>query len=163
MTTLLPLKAADFDDFRSSASASYAEQNVAAGRWPAQDAQAMAESEMRQMLPDAQQTPGHFVFAIGAEGMRQPVGYLWYATAMRGSAKVAYVYQVLVKPAFQRQGHARAALIQAERHALAGGHDSMALNVFVQNTGAQALYRSLGYGVTNMNMAKALVTPPLAV
>jgi hypothetical protein len=33
---------------------------------------------------------------------------------------------------------------------------SIALHVFSFNTGAQALYRSTGYGITGMNMLKPL-------
>jgi ribosomal protein S18 acetylase RimI-like enzyme len=36
------------------------------------------------------------------------------------------------------------------------GLSSLALHVFSFNTGAQALYRSIGYGISGMNMFKPL-------
>jgi 2-iminobutanoate/2-iminopropanoate deaminase len=156
MTTLLPLNADAFEDFLGLAVSTYAAQNVAAGRWPERDAQGLAERETRQLLPEGLDTPGHFLYAIMDKAHAHPVGYLWYATLKRGSVSAAYVYQVLVKPGYRRQGHARAALRQLEPLARSAGHDSMALNVFAQNSAAKALYTSLGYAVTNVNMAKLL-------
>lgn len=114
--------------------------------------------ETQQLLPHGENTSDHFLYGISIEGVSECVGYLWFATMQRGSAKVAYVYQVMIKPAFRRRGYAKQAMSAVEKAAIAAGHTSMALNVFAQNTGARKLYESLGYGITNMNMARQL--PP---
>ena len=62
----------------------------------------------------------------------------------------------MVHPPFQRRGHARRALLAAEQVIAAAGLPGMGLHVFGFNTGAQALYASLGYAVTNVNMFKPL-------
>ena len=56
----------------------------------------------------------------------------------------------------QRQGHGRAAFQALEARVQALGLGSIGLHVFAQNVGAQALYRSLGFGVTGLNMLKPL-------
>jgi len=156
--TLEPLNADSFSEFLEQAVAGYASDNVAAGRWMPQDALSLARKETEQLLPVGATTPGHYFFGISVPGTPAPVGYLWLASMQRGSAKVAYIYQIVIKPEHRRHGYAREALRQAEAFAAEDGHAAMALNVFAPNTAAQALYRSLGYAVTNMNMAKPLST-----
>ena len=158
MLTLTLLNTQAFADFFEMAAASYASDNVAAGRWLQSDASALAQQEMQGLLAQGVDTPGHFVYGMAVESVTEPVGYLWLATLQRGSSKTAYVYQIIVKPAFRRKGYARQALQAVEVLAKAGGHTTMALNVFAQNTAAQALYASLGYHTTNMNMAKHLAS-----
>ena len=68
----------------------------------------------------------------------------------------AFVYNIRIEPAFRGRGHAKAALEQVEQLAVAEGMTSIGLHVFGFNTGAQALYRSLGYGLTGFNMRKPL-------
>lgn len=151
---LVPLRADEYADFFETAVAAYAHDNVQSGRWSAADAAALSRDETARLLPDGAATPGHHLFAMHAADGGPARGYLWYATLPRGSARVAYVYQLNVKPAHRRRGHARSALLQAEVLARVQGHDTMALNVFASNPGAQALYRSVGYRFTAHSMAK---------
>ena len=154
--TLTPLGDDEFAEFLDLAVAGYAHDCVAAGRWLEAEAPSLARAESEQLLPQGAGTPDQFLYAMSVRGVPGSVGYLWFATAHRGSAKVAYVYQVVVKPAHRRRGHAGAALRQLEAIAKARGHTAMVLNVFAHNTAAQALYRSLGYAVSNMTLAKPL-------
>ena len=108
----------------------------------------LARKEAEQLLPLGATAPGHYVFGISVLGAPGPVGYLWLASMQRGSTKVAYIYQVVIRPEHRRHAYAREALRQAEALAAEAGHAAMALNVFAPNTPAQALYRSLGYAVT---------------
>jgi len=156
MTCLTPLRNDEYTDFFETAVAGYAQDNVEAGRWKAAEAPALARAESERLLPQGLATPDHFIHAIRARPDDEAVGYLWYATLARGSSTVAYVYQLLVKPAQRRRGHARAALLEAERLALAQGHDSVALHVFAPNQAALALYLALGYEHTSHNMAKPI-------
>jgi ribosomal protein S18 acetylase RimI-like enzyme len=84
------------------------------------------------------------------------VGHLWFAVQDAGPTRAGYLYNILVKPAYRGRGHAKAALELAEPLAAEHGATSLALHVFAFNTGAQALYRSLGYGITGLNMFKPL-------
>ncbi|MEP7282927.1 MAG: GNAT family N-acetyltransferase [Rubrivivax sp.] len=154
---LQPLTSAAYDDFLRRAVDAYAAECVAAGRWRADEAPALALAETQRLLPDGLATPGHALFTIHARAACETaVGYLWFGTLPRGAHSVAFVYQVIVLPAFRRQGHARRALQAAERLAHRIGHASMVLHVFAHNAGAQALYRSLGYEVSSLNLVKRL-------
>jgi ribosomal protein S18 acetylase RimI-like enzyme len=154
MITLVPLDADGFTEFIEQAMAEYAAEHVAIGRLKPEEAPAQVRRETAQLLPQGIATPGHSFYVLSAAG--EAAGYLWLASQERGSLKVAYVYQIVVKPLHRRRGYAREALRQAEVLAREQGHEVMALNVFAHNEGAQALYRSLGYAVTNLNMAKSL-------
>ena len=59
-------------------------------------------------------------------------------------------------PDFRGRGHASAALALLESVAIELGATAVGLHVFGFNTNAQALYRSLGYGITGFNMIKRL-------
>ena len=156
MTTLVPMRAEEFALFFEMAVASYAADNVAVGRWSKSDAIDLSRAENERLLPQGLATPNAFLYEVLTEVGGTTVGYLWFSAVARGSAKGAFVYQVQIKPEFRRRGHARAALEAIEGIAMAEGLSSVALNVFAHNAGARALYGSLGYGVTSVNMLKPL-------
>lgn len=156
MTTLVNMQQEAFISFFDLVVASYAADNVASGRWSAEEAAQLARAETEQLLPQGIKTPDNFLYEIQDEFTKQTVGFVWFAALMRGNRKVAFVYQLQVKPEFQRRGHAKAALEAVEGIAATLGISHIALHVFGHNSAAQALYRSLGYGVTSMNMQKVL-------
>ena len=154
MTDLIPMRQAEFASFIEMVVGSYAADNVAAGRWPADEALSLSRAETERLLPQGLATPDNYLYEVldGAGG--NTVGHIWFAAMARGSTKVAFVYQVQVKPEFRRQGHARAALKATESIAKAKGFSGIALHVFGHNEGAQSLYASLGYQVASVNMFK---------
>lgn len=156
MTRLAPLPPEAFPAFFDAVVESYAHDNVACGRWRDDEALNLSRAEATTLLPRGTDTPGHRLFAIEDEREAQIVGFLWLATFARGSSSVAYLYQLIVKPPYRRRGHARAALQQAAAIAAAEGHRKLELHVFAHNAVAHALYRSLGFEVTGMNMALPL-------
>ena len=145
---------AQFDAFVEAAARSHAADNVASGRWLAQESEQLARSELGRLLPKGLETPDHYLYEVTAEADGPVVGFLWFGSVPRGSSKVAFVFQIFVYPAYRRQGHGRAALLQVEAVARSLGLSGVALNVFGSNAGAQALYRSLGYAVTSLSMHK---------
>jgi ribosomal protein S18 acetylase RimI-like enzyme len=150
----------EFSSFLDLAVASYAADNVAAGRWPAAEAESLARAETERLLAQGPATPDHYLYEIRDGTNPSTVGYLWFAAVPRGSTRVAFVFQVKVKPEFRRRGHARAALEAAERIARAEGFAGIALHVFARNEPARALYASLGYEVASVNMLKPFRQPP---
>jgi ribosomal protein S18 acetylase RimI-like enzyme len=156
MVILQPIAVDAFPAFFDQAVAFYAEQNVAAGRFSESDALALSRTDTQKLLPDGIATPGQFFFDVMAVGTTGSVGHLWLASMPRGSSRVMFVCQILVKPEHRRKGYARAALLAAEQLALEQGLSGIALHVFAHNTQAQALYRALGYDVASLNMLKPL-------
>jgi ribosomal protein S18 acetylase RimI-like enzyme len=156
MAILVPMVAERFPAFVDEASASHATDNVASGRWGAQEAGALARAELERLLPAGHSTPDHFFYEIKTEPEDTALGFVWFASLARGSIRVAYLFQLLVYPQHRRRGHARAALAAFENLARAQGITTLALNVFGSNVSAQELYRSAGYVVTSMSMHKEL-------
>jgi len=152
------MRAEAYPAFFEEAVAFYAEENVAVGRWSAEEAPVLSRRETEAMLSQGLQTPDQHVFEIFAAVEQEPVGYVWLAAMPRGAAKVAFVVQLKIHPASQRQGHGRAALGLVEQRARQLGLSGMELQVFAHNPGAQALYESVGYTVSSVNMMKPLTT-----
>jgi ribosomal protein S18 acetylase RimI-like enzyme len=59
----------------------------------------------------------------------------------------SFVYDIVVDAAQRRRGYGRAILAAIEDELRGRGIGSIALNVFGTNTGARALYESVGYDV----------------
>jgi ribosomal protein S18 acetylase RimI-like enzyme len=156
MTILEPMPPERFDEFADVASASYAADNAASGRWLDHESEPLARAELGRLLPQKAATPDQHFYEIKSIPAGPVLGFVWLASMPRGSVRVAFVFQLFIYPEHRRQGHARAALVQVEKLAETMGLSGVALNVFGSNSAAQALYRSLGYVVTSLSMHKAL-------
>lgn len=156
MTTLRPMRPALFETYVEDSIAGYAQSNVAAGRWPEAGALERARADFAVLLPQGLATPDHFLFEVAADDDGPAVGYAWLAIERKYGAVAAYIYGIEIKAEYRRQGHATKALQALESAAVAQGASSIGLNVFAHNTGAQTLYRQLGYLPTNVNMRKPL-------
>ena len=160
MTILVAMSPEAFSSFVEEAVAGYAADNVAAGRWPEASAAGRARAEFDRLLPLGLATPGHRLCEVRDEDVGATVGSVWFATVGGDDERSGYLYNLRIKPEFRGRGYAKAALERIEQLALADGLSGISLHVFGFNTGAQALYRSMGYGITGINMAKRLVPPP---
>lgn len=125
---------------------------IAAGESPELASKRAAESST-QYFPDSTPLPLHQVFDV-VDGATI-VGYLWIGP-QNGSTSDWWVWDVEIDEQHRRKGYAREALLLGEAEARALGATSIGLNVFGFNSGAQALYESLGYGIAAVNMSKKL-------
>ena len=91
---------------------------------------------------------------MGAEGV--VLGVLWFAVQTKFNARIAYVFDIEVWPAHQRQGHGTRAFEALEGEVQRLGLAGIALHVFGHNSGAQALYAKLGFQPTNISLYKAV-------
>lgn len=157
MTILIPMRAQAFVAFAEASIADFAHDNVQAGRWLASDALQRARAEFDRLLPQGLHTSGHHFHEIQDAADTETVGYLWFALQETDGVRSGYVYNIRIKPEFRGRGHAKAALELGERLAVAEGASGIGLHVFAFNTSAQALYRSLGYGITGLNMFKRIL------
>lgn len=158
MTTLLrPMSDATFARWFEHSVARYADENVAAGRWPAEGALARADEGCRRLLPQGVATPGQQLFTMHDATSDTEVGVLWLAVTEHPAGRSGHVYDIEVWPAHRRQGHARGAFLALEALAREQGLADIGLHVFAHNHAAQALYRALGYEATGINMQKRLV------
>ena len=155
MTTLIPMRPEYYGPYVEAAIISYAHDNVAAGRWLEAGALKRSRADFEKLLPQGLSTPNHFLYEIVADGSG-PVGFAWLSIERKHGAISAFIYDIEIIPEARRQGHATRALEALESSAAAAGATTIALNVFANNHGAQALYQKLGYAPTNFQMRKPL-------
>ena len=134
---------------------SYAKEKVASGQWSAEEASARAQAETDALLTDGFATPGHWFYTL-RDGDGAKVGSIWVSQRVQGGRKIAWLTDIVIATAFRRRGHARRALVLVQQDIQTHGLPGVGLHVFGHNTAAQALYASLGYAVTNVNMYLAL-------
>ena len=136
----------------------YAADKVAAGQWTSDVALEKSRKEFAELLPQGLATPDNHLHTI-VDDDGAPVGILWFAVVTKFGARSAYVFDVGVSPSRRREGHARRAFAALEAEARRLGLHGIALHVFGDNTGAQALYAQLGFRPTNISLFKPLTAP----
>jgi ribosomal protein S18 acetylase RimI-like enzyme len=151
---LRPLRDDEFDGWLASSKAGYAASIEHDGGVPRERAQAKAETDFAQLVPDGRVPEGHAVFVVDDEG--EAVGRLWVAERDADGERVLFVYEVAVEEAARGRGLGRLAMQFAEEEARRRGLARVALNVFGGNDVARGLYRSLGYREVAVWMAKEL-------
>ncbi len=156
MITLVRMSEEDFPSFETECTTAYARDNLRAGRWPASTALQRAQQEFRRLLPDGLDSPNHHVYSIRETERDQTVGFVWLAESDADGVRTGYIYSIHINPAQRGLGYAKRALDLVEEQGRARGLASVSLHVFSHNAAAQALYRSLGYGITGFNMLKPL-------
>jgi ribosomal protein S18 acetylase RimI-like enzyme len=156
VTVLVPMSTEAFAQYVEAATAGYAEDMVASGRWPGEGALARSVADLWESLPQGLDTPDNYLFEIRDPDSGSSVGFLCFSIQNKGGFPSAFVFDIEVRPEFRRQGYATAALGELERLVRDMGLTGIALHVFRDNAAAQRLYRALGYDVTGVNMLKQL-------
>ena len=156
MNILIPMNATQFADYLEQAIPTYAAGKVTAVQWSEAESITLSRQAFAELLPQGIATPDNYLYTIQDATGQSSVGILWISALLHGGKRIAFIYDVLVQPAYQRQGYATRALTALEDEVRALGLSGIALHVFGHNTGAQALYAKLGYTPTNINMYKAL-------
>ncbi len=158
MTVLVPMTETEYAEFAAESVLAYANEKVASGEWSPHQSLALAQKVFDALLPQGLATPDNHLFTIRSNAASPAVGRLWFAVQERAGRRIAYVYDVSVQPQHQRQGHASGAFLALEAEAARLGLSGIALHVFGHNVTARALYRKLGFQVTDLNMYKPLGT-----
>lgn len=156
MLTLSPMTETIFKPYYDAAVAGYAQEHVRGGRWSAEEAPEASAREFEGLLPNGLQTPGNHFFSLCADGIDEPVGMLWFAERTEGGQQIAFIYDIRIKPAFQRRGFASQAIQALEEEARRLGLSAIGLHVFGHNHAARALYEKLNFEVTNVIMRKSV-------
>lgn len=151
-----PMTAAEFGRYLEPTIRTYAREQVTAGEWAPEEAVARSRSDHLRLLPDGLATPGHFLFTVRDEESNEAVATLWLTLRMRGIQIEAYVYDIEVIESRRHQGYGRATMEACLDKARELGADAVGLHVFGHNTTARALYDSMGFKPTNINMTLKL-------
>lgn len=144
----------EFEAFRARAIHDYAIEKVAAGEWPPERAQELAEEQTDLLLPDGKSTEGMFIVMAEAEEVGA-VGYAWLA--LEGpDVSAAWIYDLAIDEEQQGKGYGRALLNGLEQVAREHGLDAIALNVSAGNDYARQLYERAGFKPTSIRMSMRL-------
>ncbi|MET0525306.1 MAG: GNAT family N-acetyltransferase [Nocardioides sp.] len=148
---LRPMSADAFTGYRGQIVTAYAQDLFDAGAFTElPDALAASELSTKELLPDGVDSPGHHLWmAYAADTV---VGILW----IHVDGERAYIYDIEVTPEQRRRGYGRELLDAGARAATALGAAYIGLNVFGFNQGAQALYATAGYTITEQTFRLAL-------
>ncbi|MEV6695120.1 GNAT family N-acetyltransferase [Micromonospora sp. NPDC051196] len=155
--TVRSMTEAEFDQWRADSVRAFADAQVAAGNWPADEAQELARQGNDALLPDGFGTPG-MLFLAGELGDGTSIGVLWIGlTHPRGAADCAFLYDIEIGADHRGAGYGRALLAAGEDAVRRHGVAAIELNVFGDNARAVGLYGSSGYRVITQQMRKTLV------
>jgi ribosomal protein S18 acetylase RimI-like enzyme len=154
VTLLTRLMPAEFIDYKATSIPMYAREKVSSGEWAEADSMRLAHEAFDLLLPNGLDTPENHLFGLRETADGPLLGVLWFAIRQRAGDRIAYVYEIVIHPEFQRRGHASGAFRALEDKVREMGLSGIALHVFGHNTGARALYESLGYQATNITMFK---------
>lgn len=154
------MTSAEFGSWLAQIAEGYAEEQVAAGRWPSQGALERAHEENAQLLPQGLETPRMLVLQ-GVDADDEPVGHAWVSLDHpRGAPDIAFLYDIEVAPSRRGSGFGRALLAAVEEAAREAGAAALELNVFGRNHAAMSLYSSSGYEIVTQQMRKPLDPRP---
>ena len=156
MTVLRPMNPNTFVAYKTAEVASFAEENVASGRWPVEGALQRSLAEFDELLPEGLSTAENFLLEIVEPTGELVVGYLWFANADRGGQRVAFVYDIQILEPHRRQGYARQALVELEEIVKKMGLPRISLHVSGANPSAQALYEEIGFKIMGISMSKPI-------
>jgi ribosomal protein S18 acetylase RimI-like enzyme len=146
----------EFDEWRDSIDRAFADEQVTAGKWSAEDAIDLATRDNNALLPDGLATPGMlFLIACRPDGTR--VGVLWLSLRHpRGTPDCGFIYDIEIDEPHRGSGYGRALLTAAEDAVRSRGVGALELNVFGSNVRAIQLYETSGYRVVTQQMRKSL-------
>ena len=144
----------EFAAFRTRVVHDYAIEKVAAGEWPQDRAEVLAEEQTARLLPDGKHTDGMFIVMAEVDEVGL-VGYAWLALNPTDVSS-AWIHDIAIDEEHRGKGYGRALLNGLEQVAREHGFDSIGLNVFAGNDYARRLYERAGYAPTSVHMAKRL-------
>jgi len=152
----VPMTEDEFAEYVQAAIPEYARDKVASGQWSEAESLSLSRKDYAELLPQGIRTPDHLLYTLRDAATGGKVGVLWYACLEQAGRKLAYVYDILVYPEHQRQGHATRAFTLLAQEVRRRDLYGIALHVFGHNPGAKDLYEQLGFKATSISMFKAV-------
>lgn len=153
---LVPMTREEFVRYLKAAVPQFAQEKVRSGDWVDYEALALSAHDHDRLLPAGLDTPDQHLFTVRDAESDERVGTLWLAVRIRGGRPEGYVYDIEVAEKHRGRGYGRATMLAGIEKARELGAESVGLHVFGHNAPAYALYRSLGFVETNINMSLEL-------
>ena len=140
-----------FKSYLAKSLKNYADELVVSGVIEKETAFKEAENTFNRLLPKGLDTKDNFLYY--AYEQDKLVGFIWYALQ---NGNTAFIYDFYIEESVRRQGYGRKVMIACEEDAKQKGAKFIRLHVFGHNKAARALYESLNYVPTNIQMRKEL-------
>lgn len=118
------------------------------------EAETNAEASYESTFPGGRPTPSQRIFDVVDRGV--VVGVLWIAPRNDAEPTHWWIWDIEIDDEFRGRGLGRATMLLAEEQARAEGAVTLGLNVFGGNSVARALYASMDYRETAVQMRKVL-------
>jgi ribosomal protein S18 acetylase RimI-like enzyme len=154
---LRPMSHSEFAAWTKSQTADYAEDKQRSLGISRDQAMALAERSFADLLPDGMATKGAFLY-VAETPDKTPVGSLWFNVSEPHGETECFVFDIVVDTNHRRKGYARQMLKNLNSIARDLGATKIGLHVFGFNDAAIALYRSVGFEVTDMTMVRQVTT-----
>jgi len=152
MIQLVPMTQSEFDSYLESSIPEYAADKVRAGNWTEAESLERSRKGYADLLPQELATPNQHLFSVKDSQSDEQLGWFWLAVEKDN----AFIYDIVINEEHRRKGYGTQVMRAAEDEARRLGCHKIELHVFAFNKEAFALYQKLGYGVTNINMSKAI-------
>jgi ribosomal protein S18 acetylase RimI-like enzyme len=153
MSALRPMTAPEYAHLMSYMWEDYAQERARNFHTPIEEERADAERQHPQLLPDGLNTPSHHFWTV-IDDSGAAVGSLW--VFVDEPKQRAFIYNIVIDAAQRGKGYGRRALELLEAILRQQGVTRIALNVFGDNSVAQALYRKVGYDTVATYMQKEI-------
>ncbi|MEK7355103.1 MAG: GNAT family N-acetyltransferase [Bdellovibrionota bacterium] len=154
MLELKAMTAQDYEFWSLRSRMSYAQSKIKANGLTREEAVKVANADFERLLPEGLATKENFFFSAFDGETR--VGFVWFQTRGAKDNRRAYICDIIVEPDLRGKGFGKQMMVAVEADASAMGLKRIGLHVFGYNDAAIALYKSLGYFTTDLNMEKPL-------
>jgi ribosomal protein S18 acetylase RimI-like enzyme len=151
-----PMTETEYQEFRTTSVAGYAQAKVEAGAWTQEESLAKSDAIFDELLPDGIASPDNYLFMVRDVNGEQSVAVLWFALQGEPARREVYIYQIEVAEKFRGRGYGRATMQACADKARMLGATSVRLHVFGRNKVARSLYTSLGFTETDVMMSLPL-------
>lgn len=148
---LRPLTKSEYEVYMVDSLENYVNELFKSGVGTLDEAKKNADETFKRILPKGMNTEGNYFNYAYENGKR--VGFIWYG--MRGK-DTAFIFDFYIEENMRRQGFGTKVLLECEKKVKEKGIKHIKLHVFGHNRGAYALYESLNYYPTNIQMKKDL-------
>lgn len=149
---LTPMDEKTFKEYYEQSLEDYAYEHVKAGNWKEDGALEKAKEQFKQLLPYGLATNEHFLFSILHD--HNPIGILWLHIRSMGQQKQAFIFDIKLEEDQRGKGSGKETMNALDEYAKAEGITQVRLHVFAHNERAIALYKNMGYEMTDHHMLK---------
>jgi len=151
---LAPMPAKDVQPYIDQLIPGYASDRSKADGISFADAQDEAVRQAGALLTEGVETFGHHFFNAVRGGSQERIGRAWIHTDPK--TKLAYLHDILINEPNRRRGYGKKMICLLEHVAAQYNCDQLSLNAFAHNSGARALYESLGFETVALRMRKSV-------